>query len=225
MRRLMLMALLAATLMMAACSDDNQIASAPDPCANENTQCLSETFAAADWQEDVYTDRNTPTGGLATHFTGRIDLDPAGIDGVSPGNQIRLSLWFDPPLVVTSNVPSQVAIGLRGQTDCCTNVSRTVAPEVDMAGTWSKPADPKVLLHGERSTHEIEFVSIPWSEAGLSEGDVLRRITVVFTLPDTWSDGTPMAAGQHLPLDTFTWMASFDGDHSDAVPPIQVAGQ
>ncbi len=211
--------LLTLGVLLFACSDSKSPTGPSIACGDANVDCLTQSFGASDWAQNA----SYYAPGDVTNFTGGTALSAPNFSDVSPGDQVHIQLSFSPPLVVTSNVPSQVTLMLEGTNGTSSYDEYVYAPHTfRIRGSWPDPSGTRVAINGIRKTGEIVELRIDWRPTGFSEGDELRGLTVDFTMPSAWSDGVDIGDKQPLPIEVLTWIVKFDGDHSGDTPPIQV---
>ena len=218
-------ALLTAILVLfAACSSSKSPTGPSNSCGDPNVHCVYATLTAADWRTTGETYLG-PTHDV-TDYVGAGYLETPDIPNVSPGDEISINITLSPPIVVTSNVPSLVALQFVGSLDNVqTYLYMTADASVSLRGDWKNPDPQPVSMRGIGRPGYVEHLLANVNVTGLSEGDELKGITIRFTMPEAWSDTTAVALDRIFPLDSFNWSTELPGDTRGETPPIQLKAQ
>jgi hypothetical protein len=191
------------------------------PCAQEVTRdvsCVSLVLDASDMEYQTHYD---DLFGWTEH-EGAWSPDGSVIRGYGPGQQIRVSVRFHPPLVVRIRTVPRLTFeaGPEGDTDRRVTVETTV----DYAGDW-QPFQTYATLNGSAGTGESLF-RVSTSFDVLEPGAELSALTWEFTVPDTYDSGAqagqPILPGDLTVLRVW-WGASTDGRSPDE-PPVWPGG-
>jgi len=216
-------ALATIAVLIAACSSSKSPTDTSSSCGDPNVHCVYATLQASDWRTSAT--YLGPTYDV-TDYVGAGYVETPDIPNVSPGDEIALNIALSPPIVVTSNVPSQVALQFVGSLENVqTYLYMTADASVSLRGDWKNPDPQPVSMRGIGRPGYVEHLLANVIVSGLSEGDELKGITLRFTMPEIWSDSTAIALDRTFPFDSFNWSTELPGDTSGDTPPIQLKAQ
>lgn len=212
-----------ALVLFSACSSSKSPTGTSTSCGDANVHCVYATLQATDWRTSVT--YLGPTYDV-TDYVGAGYLETPNIPDVSPGDEITLNITLSPPIVVTSNVPSLVALQFVGLLDNVnTYLYMTADASVSLRGDWTNAEPQPVSMRGIGRPGYVEHLLANVNVSGLSEGDELKGISLRFTMPEVWSDSTAIALDRTFPFNSFNWSTELPGDTSGDIPPIQLKAQ
>ena len=188
--RFLIPVLTAMATTLAACGGDDNVTASSSPCLDKNTTCVSLIAVPDNMRFDSFDDPLYDQYDRTLTWTQAASLQDFG-----PGKKVRLSVSFNPPLVVTYDHATMVFLmQMRGSGSVFNSYAFPVATLDAGGGVSTTGAD--VRIYGNSSTADL-WCGITCSFANLVTDQELKRLLVTFTVPDTFSSGT--AAGDAIP--------------------------
>jgi hypothetical protein len=200
----------------AGCGDDEVTAPV---CPAVQGKGLQFVLHADDWTTNVSLSE-FPPGDSTTSFSGRVDI-PDTIIAVDPGDTLSIRLVFADPLVISSTVPSYIAMSLTGGNQGgCAGASPYLA--VEDGGGWDLTATNGGVRGPVCSGSTVHGFWFNMVAGAIVEGARLTCLTATFVVPAKLGGIGDIAPGQNLPVDSFSWDTELDGDRTSDPFPVQV---
>jgi len=193
--RLLIPLVIAMTATLVACGDDDNVTAGSSPCLDEDTTCLTLNAIPGEMALTEIDDGSTSTFVRYLTWT-----HSAMLEAFRPGQKIRISVEFNPPLVVLHDHPAMYFVLLiRSGPGGSYNAYASPATTVDVDGTLPV-AGAHANINGKSSNSDL-YCNIGCDFDHPQTGQELSGLRIEFTVPDTYTSGS--GAGKAVPATDF----------------------
>jgi hypothetical protein len=200
--------------LLVACGDDDDPVAVDSPCDDANTTCLTLQLTTADM---TYFNNYDPLGDRTGH-TLHFDASSAVLSDYGPGRRVFVTVTFNPPIEVRYDHSGQSFRFHAGSTG---GIDGSVNPTFSALITDWPYMNAEAACMRESVTGAPRFGLFADFDP-LTPGDELNSVSFSLTIPETYTNGMPVLAGDLVNI-TIEVGTLLDGS-SEGNPPAWPKG-